>query len=344
MRYTPLGTSGTVVSTQCLGTMTFGAEADEAMAGSILEAFVEAGGTFVDTADVYSKGASEEIIGRWLASHPSEARQLVIATKGRFAMGDGPNDLGLSRRHLRDALDGSLRRLGVEHIDLYQLHAWDALTPLEETLRFLDDAVSAGKISYYGFSNYLGWQVTKAVMTARSHGWTGPVTLQPQYNLLVRDIEHEVVPACLDAGMGLLPWSPLAGGWLTGKYQRDVAPAGESRLGDDPERGMEAWGPRNAQERTWQVIDAVREVAQALGVTPARVALAWVAAQPAVTSVILGARTVAQLADNLAAADLDLGDAHLARLDQASAPQMPDYPYGPMGVSQRHRSLAGGRD
>src|SRR5436190_216808 len=178
-----------------------------------------------------SKGVSEEFIGRWLAEHPSEASQLVIATKGRFPMGDGPNDLGLSRRHLRDALDASLRRLGVEHIDLYQMHAWDALTPIEETLRFLDDALQAGKISYYGFSNYLGWQVTKAAMTASAQGWTAPVTLQPQYNLLVRDIEHEVVPACLDAGLGLLPWSPLAGGWLTGKYQRDVAPEGESRLG-----------------------------------------------------------------------------------------------------------------
>jgi aryl-alcohol dehydrogenase-like predicted oxidoreductase len=153
MRYTTLGNSGTVVSTQCLGTMTFGAEADEATSGAILEAFVEAGGTFVDTADVYAKGASEEIIGRWLKAHPEDARNLVVATKGRFATGSGPNDLGLSRRHLRTALDDSLRRLDVEHVDLYQLHAWDGLTPLEETLRFLDDAVSAGKISYYGFSN-----------------------------------------------------------------------------------------------------------------------------------------------------------------------------------------------
>ncbi len=314
MRYTTLGSSGTVVSTQCLGTMTFGAEADEATSGAILEAFVEAGGTFLDTADVYSEGVSEEIIGRWLRSHPDDAKGLVVATKGRFAMGDGRNDLGLSRRHLRRALDDSLRRLDVEHIDLYQMHAWDAVTPLEETLRFLDDAVSAGKISYYGFSNYLGWQVTKAVHTAREHGWTPPVTLQPQYNLLVRDIEHEVVPACLDGGLGLLPWSPLAGGWLTGKYQRDTTPTGQSRLGEDPERGMEAWGPRNQQERTWAVIDAVGEVAAEAGVTSAQVALAWVGAQPAVTSVILGARNVEQLTDNLAAADLELSAEQLDRL------------------------------
>jgi len=339
MRFTTLGTSGTVVSTQCLGTMTFGQEADEATSGALLETFVEAGGNFVDTADVYAQGTSEEIIGRWLKAHSTEARQLVIATKGRFPMGDGPNDLGLSRRHLRLALDDSLRRLGTDHVDLYQLHAWDAVTPLEETLRFLDDAVGAGKISYYGFSNYLGWQVSKAVSTAAAMGWTAPVTLQPQYNLLVRDIEHEVVPACLDAGLGLLPWSPLAGGWLTGKYQRDVTPTGQSRLGDDPTRGMEAWGPRNQQERTWQVVDAVREVAGSAGCTPAQVALAWVASQPAVTSVILGARTVEQLADNLAAADLDLDADHLDRLSDVSAPQMADYPYGPMGVQQRHRAL-----
>jgi aryl-alcohol dehydrogenase-like predicted oxidoreductase len=341
MRYTTLGSSGTVVSTQCLGTMTFGAEADEATSATLLEAFVEAGGNFVDTADVYSKGASEEIIGRWLKSHPEDARNLVIATKGRFAMGEGTNDLGLSRRHLRRALDDSLRRLGVEHIDLYQMHAWDALTPLEETLRFLDDAVTAGKISYYGFSNYLGWQVTKAVHTAREHGWSAPVTLQPQYNLLVRDIEHEVVPACLDGGLGLLPWSPLAGGWLTGKYQRDTTPVGESRLGEDPERGMEAWGPRNAQERTWAVVDTVGQVAKEQGVTSAQVALAWVGAQPAVTSVILGARNVEQLTDNLAAADLDLTTVQLERLTEVSAPQLDDYPYGAAGVAQRHRGLTG---
>ena len=200
MQYRTLGCSGTVVSTQTLGTMTFGAEADEATSGQIVTAFVEAGGTLVDTADVYSAGVSEEILGRWLAQHPTEAAQVVLATKGRFPMGDGPNDLGLSRRHLRDALDASLRRLGVDHVDLYQVHAWDAHTPVEETLRFLDDAVSAGKVAYYGFSNYLGWQLTKAVHVARAHGWAPPVTLQPQYNLLVRDIEHEVVPACARRG------------------------------------------------------------------------------------------------------------------------------------------------
>ncbi len=323
--------------------MTFGAEADETTSGEILTAFVEHGGTFVDTADVYSAGASEEIIGRWLAAHPTDARQLVVATKGRFPMGDGPNDLGLSRRHLRDALDASLRRLGVDHVDLYQMHAWDALTPVEETLSFLDDAVSAGKISYYGFSNYLGWQLTKAVHVARAHHLARPVTLQPQYNLLVRDIEHEVVPAALDAGLGLLPWSPLAGGWLTGKYTRDARPEGATRLGENPERGMEAWEARNADDRTWRVIDAVQQTAEAHGATMSQVALAWLVDRPAVTSVILGARTVDQLVDNLAAADLRLTDDELAHLADVSAPVADDYPYGVAGVAQRHRNLAGGR-
>ena len=343
MRYRTLGRSGAVVSTQALGTMTFGAEADEAASREIVTAFVERGGTFVDTADVYGSGASEEIVGRWLADHPTDAAQLVVATKGRFPMGDGPNDMGLSRRHLRTALDASLQRLGVDHIDLYQMHAWDARTPVEETLRFLDDSVAAGKIAYYGFSNYLGWQLTKAVHVASAHGWAAPVTLQPQYNLLVRDIEHEVVPAALDAGIGLLPWSPLAGGWLSGKYARDVPPTGRTRLGENPQRGMEAWAARNADERTWRVIDAVREVAVAHDASESQVALAWLTARPAVTSVILGARTVEQLTDTMVAADLDLTDDEVARLTTASAPRADDYPYGSAGVAQRSRSLTGGR-
>jgi len=341
MEYRTLGRSGAVVSAQALGTMTFGAEADEATSGEIMSAFVEGGGTFFDTADVYSSGVSEEIIGRWLAQHPTEAAQVVIATKGRFPMGEDPNDRGVSRRHLRAALDASLTRLGVDHVDLYQMHAWDEITPIDETLRFLDDAVTAGKISYYGFCNYLGWQLTKAVHVASAHGWEAPVTLQPQYNLLVRDIEHEVVPAALDAGIGLLPWSPLAGGWLSGKYQRDVRPTGSTRLGENPERGMEAWKARNANERTWRAVDTVREIADAHGASSSQVALAWLAARPAVTSVILGARTVEQLTDNMGSVDLDLTADELQRLTDASAPRIDDYPYGTAGVQQRNRKIAG---
>ena len=338
-----LGNSGTVVSAHALGTMTFGAEADEPTSHLILDAFLAAGGTFIDTADVYSSGISEEIIGSWLAAHPTDREQVVIATKARFPMGTGPNDLGLTRRHLGRALDASLGRLGVEQIDLYQMHAWDALTPIEETLGFLNDAVVQGKIAYYGFSNYLGWQLTKAVHVAKAHGWAAPVTLQPQYSLLVRDIEHEVVPAALDANIGLLPWSPLGGGWLSGKYVRDQAPTGATRLGENPERGMEAWKQRNAREQTWTIIKTVTSIADAHGASSSQVALSWLSAQPAVTSVILGARTVVQLADNLGAVDLQLSSDELASLTAASAPRADDYPYGVGGVAQRNRNLEGGR-
>jgi aryl-alcohol dehydrogenase (NADP+) len=292
---------------------------------------------------VYSGNESERIIGRWLASHPTEADQVVLATKGRFPQGDGPNDVGLSRRHLTKALDASLDRLGVDYIDLYQMHAWDALTPIEETLRFLDDAVSAGKIGAYGFSNYLGYQITKAVYEAKAHHWAPPVTLQPQYNLLVRDIEHEIVPACLDAHIGLLPWSPLAGGWLSGKYVKDQAPTGATRLGENPTRGMEAWEARNADPRTWAVLDAVQSAASAHGVSASQISLAWLLAQPAVTSVILGARTVEQLVDNLGSVDVALTEEELHALDTASAPRIDDYPYGAAGSAQRGRKVTGGR-
>lgn len=343
MEYRILGNSGAVVSNYALGTMTFGAEASEATSHTLLDAYVAAGGTFVDTADVYSAGASEEIIGRWLAKRPDARESVVLATKGRFPMGASPNDVGTSRKHLTRALDDSLRRLGVEQIDLYQMHAWDPITPVEETLRFLNDAVSRGKIAYYGFSNFLGWQLTKAVHVAASHGWNAPVTLQPQYNLLVREIELEVVPASQDAGIGLLPWSPLGGGWLSGKYQRDVPPTGATRLGENPTRGMEAWQQRNDNPRTWEVIEAVQEVATAHGATASQVALAWLAARPAVTSVILGARTAEQLTDNLAAAALELTGAQLQALTDVSEPRLGVYPYGPMAQEQRSRKVQGGR-
>ena len=339
MHYRTLGNSGAVVSTYALGTMTFGSEADEAASHAILDEFVAAGGNFIDTADVYSGGMSEEIIGRWLAAHPTDSENVVIATKGRFAMGAGPNDLGTSRRHLARALDASLRRLGVEQIDLYQMHAWDALTPLQETLRFLDDAVRSGKIAYYGFSNFLGWQLTKAVHVAHANGYLPPVTLQPQYSLLVREIESEIVPACLDAKIGLLAWSPLAGGWLTGKYQRDTDPIGATRLGEDPQRGMEAWEPRNKQERTWRILDAVEQIAKAREVSQGQVSLAWLEAQPAVTSVILGVRNTDQLADNVGAASVELLPDELERLDAVSAPVVSDYPYGKAAAGQRHRAI-----
>ena len=343
MEYRTLGRSGCSVSGLALGTMTFGVETGEAEAHRQLDRFLDAGGTLVDTADAYGAGASEEIIGRWLASRPAQVTgRVVLATKGRFPVDDSPNGLGLSAVHLTRALDGSLRRLGADSVDLYQLHAFDPWTPLEETLRALDNFVRAGKIRYYGLSNFTGWQLTKAVHLARALNVPGPVTLQPQYSLLVRETEWEIVPAALDAGVGLLPWSPLGGGWLSGKYRRDARPAGATRLGEDPGRGMEAYD-RRGTERTWKVIDAVGEVATARGVSMAEVAVAWVTARPAVTATILGARTVAQLETNLRAADLQLTAEETAELDAASDPRPTDYPYGELGVEQRSRDLAGGR-
>jgi aryl-alcohol dehydrogenase-like predicted oxidoreductase len=343
VEYRTLGRTGCAVSTLALGTMTFGDETDEEGAHAQLDRFVAAGGTLVDTADVYSRGVSEEIVGRWLGKQPDAERdQVVLATKGRFPMGEGPNDVGLSRRHLSRALDASLRRLGVERVDLYQVHAHDPLTPLDETLSFLDDAVHAGKIHYVGLSNFTGWQLQRAVDVAEFRRLAPPVTLQPQYNLLVREIEWEIVPAARANGLGLLPWSPLGGGWLTGKYRRDERPTGATRLGENPGRGVEAYDRRSALERTWDVVDAARAVADARGVSMAQVALAWLVDRLAVTSVILGARTTDQLEDNLGAAGLHLTDKETARLDAASDPGAADYPYGGPGIAQRARSLDGG--
>ena len=340
MEYRTLGTSGAVISTYALGTMTFGNETDEARAHAQLDRYVEAGGNFVDTADVYNAGVSEEIIGRWLAKKSGD---VMLATKGRFPTGEGPNDVGTSRRHLRQALEASLRRLGVDHVELYQLHAWDPITPLDETLSFLEDAVRAGKISYGGLSNFTGWQLQKACDLFAHRGWSRLVTLQPQYNLLVREIEWEIVPAAQENGLGLLPWSPLGGGWLTGKYSFDEEPAGATRLGENPDRGVESWYRRSRNQRVRDVVDAVREIAGKRGISMAQVALAWLVDRPTVTSVILGARTLDQLDDNLAAADLHLTADETAKLDQASDPGAADYPYGGPGVTQRGRPIIGGR-
>jgi aryl-alcohol dehydrogenase-like predicted oxidoreductase len=341
MEYRPLGRSGMVVSRLCLGTMTFGAETDRAGSFDQLDAFVEAGGTFVDTADVYSRGISEETVGAWLAERPGVRHDLVIATKARFPMGSGANQAGLSRKHLAEALDASLGRLGVEAIDLYQLHSFDPLTPLDETLRFLDDAVASGKVHYWGLSNFLGHQIATIGERTAARGWVAPVSLQPQYNLLTRHIELEVVPAALGYGLGMMPWSPLAGGWLTGKYTRGSRPVGATRLGENPARGMEGYD-RRSTEATYRVLDEVQAIAEASGLTMPQVALAWVADRPGVTAPILGARTTEQLVGSLAAGDVHLDADASDRLDAVSAPVLPDYPYGELGIEQRSRK-AGGR-
>lgn len=325
MQYRTLGHCGLVVSTQCLGTMTFGTEADESESHKILDAFVEAGGNFVDCADVYSEGEAEAIVGRWLSRVDRD--RVVLATKGRFPLIDDPNGHGASRVHLARALEASLRRLGVDHIDLYLLHAWDAATPVEETLAFFDDAVRAGKVHYVGVSNFLGWQLQLTALTARTMHGAPVVAVQSQYNLLSREIEWEVVPVCDREGIALLPWSPLGGGWLTGKYGREARPTGATRLGEDPARGVEAYDRRN-NDRTWRILDAMGEISGATGLALSQVALAWVTDRPYVASTVLGARSLDQLTENLQANDTHLDADHRRLLDEVSAPPTPDYPYG----------------
>jgi aryl-alcohol dehydrogenase-like predicted oxidoreductase len=339
MEYRTLGRWGAVVSTYSLGTMTFGSSTAPDEAGKMIAQFLSVGGTVIETADVYNAGEAETIVGDELRRlGETERSRVFLASKGRFPVGVEPRDSGLSRRHLSRALDASLRRLGMEHIDLYQLHSWDPLTPIEESLGFLEDAVRSGKISYGGLSNFTGWQIAKAASWAA--GRFPLVSMQPQYNLLVREVEWEILPACADAGLAVLPWSPLGGGWLTGKYSRNSAPAGMSRLGENPEGdGVEAYARRSGLERTWQVIEAVKSVADAHGVSPAQVALAWLHQQPAVTSVILGARSSDQLQANLGAVDLLLDAAELAQLSEVSDPDAADYPYGRAGLEQRSRNI-----
>ena len=326
MELRQLGSSGTVVSAIGLGTMTFGNETNEEVAHGQLDLFVEAGGTFIDTADVYTRGASEEMIGTWLA-RSGQRDAIVLATKGRFAMGDDPLSRGASSRHLLAAIDASLQRLGVDHVELYQVHGWDPHTPLEETISALDHMVRSGRTRYVGWSNVTAWQMQRILDLAETAGLSRPITLQPQYNLLDRTIEIEIIPMCMANTIGLLPWSPLGGGWLTGKYRSDMRPKGATRLGEDPERGVEAYDGRNV-ESTWRILAAVEDIASARNMSMANVALAWVRDRPTVSSVLLGARTVEQLSENLASADLTLTQDERSLLDEASAPGIPPYPYG----------------
>ncbi len=330
MRKRLLGRTGVLVSEFALGTMTFGQEADEHAANAVLDHYVESGGNLVDTADVYPpvgpRGTSEEIIGRWLSRHPAMRDSIFLATKCRGRMDDSGNSEGLSRRWIIRACEGSLRRLGTDHIDLYQAHQWDPATPIEETMVAFDVLVRSGKVRYVGVSNFTGWQLERSVMTARHLGLSAPISLQPQYNMLAREIEWELVPVCLEEGLGILPWGPLGQGWLSGKYTRETAPTGATRLGEDPKRGLEAYDRRNI-ERTWRIVEAVQSVAAELGVPPARVALRWLADRPGVAAPLLGARTVEQLRDNLMAAELTLSEQQRSRLDDVSAPATPDYPY-----------------
>ena len=327
MEYRYLGTSGVKVSELCLGAMTFGreGEASERESHRMLDAFVAAGGNFIDTANVYSRGVSETIVGRWLKRQDRDA--FVIATKVRFPMGDGPNDVGLSRKHILASLEASLQRLQTDHVDLLQVHAWDPGTPLETVLSTLDGVVKDGRVRYVGVSNFAGYQLQRALDLSRERGWERFVSLQPQYNLLCRSTEWELIPVALREGLAVIPWSPLRGGWLSGKYRRgmDRPPKG-TRVEIAGEKGWgESW-ENLANDHTWGVLDALAEVAEDVGRTPAQVAIRWLLQRPAVTAPIIGARNMRQLEDNLGAVGWELDDAAMEKLDAASE-VTPPYPY-----------------
>ena len=322
MKQRKLGRTGLMVSELCLGCMTFGRETDENGSRELVGRFLEAGGNFIDTADVYSNGVSEEITGRAIKDVREE---VVLATKVRFPMGEGSNDVGLSRKHVMRGCEESLRRLGTDYIDLYQVHCWDEATPLEETLGALSDLVHAGKVRYIGISNFSGWQIEKSIRVSETNGFEKFVCLQPQYSLVERNIEREVLPVCREEGLGVIPWSPLGGGFLSGKFRRGEAPPEGSRIAD-AEEGQEAyWGSR-ATERNWRILEVLSEVAEKTGKSYAQVALNWLLRQEGVSAPIVGARTMEQLEDNLGASGWELEAEHVGQLSEVSAPE-DVYPY-----------------
>jgi aryl-alcohol dehydrogenase-like predicted oxidoreductase len=336
MEYRQLGRSGLRVSTITLGTMGFGGTGWASAVGSLdvkgarrqIGMARDAGVNLIDTADVYSNGLSEEIVGAALGTDRDD---VLLATKVRMPMGRGPNDAGLSRHHIIRGAEASLRRLGTDWIDLYQVHEWDGQTPLEETLAALDSLVQAGKVRYVGASNYAGWQLIKALGISERSGLARFVSQQIYYSLQSRDAESELVPVSIDQGLGILVWSPIAGGLLSGKYRRGVeAPAGSRHLGDWDEP------PVHDENKLYDTIELLVEIGAAHGVSAAQVALAYLLAKPAVTSLIVGARTEEQLADNLASAELTLSADEISRLDDVSAEPL-RYPYWHQAKTARDR-------
>ena len=326
MEYRHLGRSGLKVSVLALGTMTFGGTGDFAALGSTgvaaarrqIDIALDAGVNLIDTSDVYSNGLSEEILGEAVRGRRD---QVLLTTKVRFAMGPGGNDEGLSRHHIINACEASLRRLGIDHLDLYQLHAWDGQTPLEETLSALDLLVTSGKVRYVGVSNFSAWHLMKAVAVAERQSLPPIISQQIHYTLQARDAECELIPATLDAGVGVLVWSPLAGGLLSGKYRR-------GQQAPENSRDLQSWGepPVRDQQLLYDIVEALVQIADDHQSTPAQVALAWTLTRPAITSLVIGARTDEQLTSNLRAADLTLSAGELDRLETISRPPLL-YPY-----------------
>jgi aryl-alcohol dehydrogenase-like predicted oxidoreductase len=337
MEYRQLGRSGLRVSTLTLGTMTFGGRGGFAAVGATdvagarrqVDMCLDAGVNLIDTADVYSGGVSEEITGEVLKGRRDS---VLLSTKVRMTVGDGPNDAGLSRHHIIEGCEASLRRLGTDHVDIYHVHEWDGQTRMEETLSALDTLVTSGKVRYLAASNYSGWQLMKALATADAHGYERFAAQQIYYSLEARDAEYELVPLSLDQGLGILVWSPLAGGLVSGKYRRSGSPSEGTRQVS----GTWSEPPVRDQEKLYDTIEVLVDVASAHGASPAQAALAWLLGRPAVTSLIIGARTEEQLRDNLGAASLSLAADERAALDKVSAPDLV-YPYWHQLATARDR-------
>ena len=327
MKYRLLGNTGVKVSELCLGTMTFGeqffniAEVDQKSADAMVARVLDAGINFFDTADVYSYGESETILGQALKNSGVSRDKVIVATKVRLAMSEPAmnssgdvNNVGLSRQHIFASIEQSLRRLDTDYIDLYQVHGWDLLTPIEETMRALDDLVRQGKVRYLGCSNWAARQLMKSLTLSEAKGWAKFVSLQAYYSLVGRDLEHELLPLCREEHLAVLPWSPLSGGFLTGKYRRDNPnPEGARRSGFQ--------FPPIDEERGFEAIDALDQIAKTRNVSIAQIALAWLLAQSGVTSIIIGANKMSQLEDNLKAADLELSPAEIEQLSQTTLPK-----------------------
>lgn len=325
MEMRQLGSSGLLVSELCLGTMIFGEDAERSTppddARQMIDRYLDAGGNFIDTANVYAGGRSEEIVGQAIRGRRDD---VILATKVRFRRGGGANDIGLSRRHIMLEVENSLRRLQTDTIDLYYAHMWDPLTPLDETLRAFDDLVSAGKVRYIGVSNFKGWQLMKALALSDTYGWVRPIAAQYQHSLVVRDIEPEFVDLFLTEGVGSVPWGPLGGGFLSGKYRKGQRPQ-EGRLSTTPDQYEESW-QRRALARNWDILDVVGNIAERREKSYAQVALNWLLSRSEVSSVIMGARTVEQLEDNLGAVGWELSAEELSALDDVSTVDW-GYPY-----------------
>ena len=323
MEYRFLGKTGLKVSELCMGTQTFGWGADEATAAAMSDRFVEAGGNFFDTSNIYNEGKSEIMLGNWLKKKGTRP-QMIVATKVFFPTSSGPNDSGLSRKHIFEQIDASLHRLQLDYVDIYQVHCWDALTPLEETLWALNDLVRVGKVRYLGASNYTASQLDRAIMLSRMHGFARFDCLQPEYSLLVRSTEWELMPLCISEGIGVNCWSPLAGGWLTGKYRRNQPPPPGSRVA----RG-DRWddlAEQRLNEYTWKIVDTLIEIGKTYGKSPAQVALKWLMQQPGVTTPIFGARTIEQLDENIGSVGWKLASEEISQLNAASDVPLPS-PY-----------------